>query len=188
MDFSDLTCLSSPDTRCISPWHLLWSLLFSSHTSLLVRNWWAHRGMSLDERHHVTETDLFPAFLLRPCQLTQYSLLHTGTQTLTSCRALLPLRIGPAPPRCSNFICKTFPRVISQIGPSDWISPEMRVDDAMIGWACRQHKAFFLLTSWPWVIAVRTTRHFCLNPQITRRFIWTASFRCLTEYREPSEG
>lgn len=42
----------------------------------------------------------------------------------------------------------------------------------------------FLLTFWPWVIAVRTTRHFCLNPQITSRFIWTASFRCLTEYSE----
>lgn len=66
----------SPDTRCISPWHLLRSLLFSSHTSLLVRNWWGHRGMSLDERRHVSETDLFPAFALRSCQLTHCSPAH----------------------------------------------------------------------------------------------------------------
>ena len=34
--------------------------------------------MSLDERHHVTETDLFPAFALRSCQLTQSSPLPTS--------------------------------------------------------------------------------------------------------------
>lgn len=61
----------SPETRRISPWHLPRWLLFSSHTSLLVQNWWGHGGTSRNERRRVSETDLFPAFALRPCQLTQ---------------------------------------------------------------------------------------------------------------------
>lgn len=44
---------------------------FPSHTSLLARNRWGHRGTSRDERRRVSQTDLFPAFAPRLCQLTQ---------------------------------------------------------------------------------------------------------------------
>lgn len=44
---------------------------FPSHTSLLARNRWGHRGTSRDERRRVSQTDLFSAFAPRPCQLTQ---------------------------------------------------------------------------------------------------------------------
>lgn len=104
--------------------------------------------------------------------------LHT--QTSTSWRAPLTLRIGPVPPRCGNFIRKASPSShFTDIGLNfAW--------DA--SWWCKwviSHAVSispFLLTFWPWVIAARTTRHFCINPQITSRFIWTARFRCLTEY------
>lgn len=58
--------------------------------------------MSLDERHHVGETDLFPAFALRSCQLTQSNPLPTPA--VHTRRGLISLRIGLIPPRCCNFI------------------------------------------------------------------------------------
>lgn len=101
------------------------------------------------------------------------------TQTLTSWRALLTPRIGPIPPRFSNFICKALPESFHRY------PIEFRLRCAlMMQWVISHAVSirWILLTFWPWVIAVRTTRHFCINPKITSRFIWTASFRCLTEY------
>lgn len=99
--------------------------------------------------------------------------------TLTSWRALLTLRIGLIPPRCSNFICKTFSESFHRYLVEFRLRCEL-----MMQWVISHALSIsqFLLTFWPWVIAVRTTRHFFINPKITSRFIWTASLRCLTEY------
>ena len=114
-----------------------------------------------------------------PVQPAPHASPCTHSQTPTSCRALLTLRIGPIPPRCGNFICKTFPESFHRYP----IEFRQRCE-LIVQWVIPHAVSIrrFLLTFWPWVIAVRTTRHFFLNPQITSRIIWTASFRCLTEY------
>lgn len=99
---------------------------------------------------------------------------HASTphaQTLTSWRALFTLRMGPSPPRSGNF-SRT----------SDWISPEMRADDAMSDFICCQRKvssADVLTVSYSGTNK-QTLLH---NPQITSRCIWPASFRGYLGYR-----
>lgn len=80
-------------------------------------------------------------------------------QTLTSWRALLTLRIGPSPPRCSNFICQTFPesfhRYTIEFRPRCELMMQWVIPHAV---SIRQ----FPLTLWLWVIAARTTGHSCI--------------------------
>lgn len=47
---------------CVLPSHLLQWLLFSSHTSLLVPNWWERHGTSVDDSLRINQTDLFLRF------------------------------------------------------------------------------------------------------------------------------
>lgn len=160
----------SPDTRCISPWHLLWSLLFSSHTSLLVHNWWGHCGMSLDERRRVSETDLFPAFALRSCQLTQSNPLLTPAPHTHRLSDLGELCLP------SEWVPTHHGAVTSHSYPTEFC---LWADDAGDIAHCR-HKvssADVLTVSY-----CRTNKQTLLHiPQITSQYMWPVSFRCLTE-------
>lgn len=124
---------------CVLPSHLLRQLLFSSHTSLLVLNWWEHRGTSVNDTLRVNETDLFPGFsrqLCSPDLVRQSAPVLSGISGGSVCH-----QNGTQPDKVILY---------AQHRWSTWISLPTWVGDGLSNFACRQP---FLLTFQQWVIA-----------------------------------
>lgn len=154
---------------CVLPSHLLRRLLFSSHTSLLVLNWWERSRTSVDNSLHVKKTYLFLRFLQ---QLHHTTLVRRATSVrLASPVASFALRMGSSRPKRRNFIHTTSVMRMNFVADMSWgwtewfcmptaISADVSAEISYGG----THKQAQWIFHW-----------------ITGRCIWTEVFGCLRE-------